>query len=97
MFDLYSEITKYQDILKYLLFFFKDPFFLFSAFLITIAIIKKNNLFLHIAILFSYVIFYLILIFTVGDIVSLVKRYSFPISFSIILFYLSTLTQYKDL
>ena len=77
--------------------------FLFSVFLITIAIIKKNNLYLHISILFSYIIFYLILIFTVGENVSIsppadnwVKRYSFPISFSIMLFYLNTLTQNKD-
>ncbi|WP_435152080.1 hypothetical protein ACIJYB_02760 [Candidatus Pelagibacter bacterium nBUS_44] len=89
-FDTYININSIGDLTKFLTLILKDIYFII-IFFVLILTIKKKNLFLNFSILISYFIFYLIILFTVGDDIHLVQRYSFPVSFSLILFMINSL------
>ena len=88
VFNLYSNILNFKSFAYYIIQPFKDFFFVCTITMM-ILLIKKRDFFLKFSIFISYIIFYLTIVFTVGDDLTLMKRYSFPISFSIILFLLN--------
>ena len=88
VFNLYLNILNFKSFAYYIIQPFKDFFFVCTITMM-ILLIKNRDFFLKFSIFISYIIFYLTIVFTVGDDLTLMKRYSFPISFSIILFLLN--------
>ena len=90
-FNTYAEINNILELFKVLYLPVKDYFFIFVLFFILILYLKTKNLFLVNSIAFAYFLFYFIILFTVGSDINLVKRYTLPISISVILFIISSL------
>lgn len=87
-FDNFLNIKNPTELKDFLLIPLKDIFFIISVSGIFL-LIRNKEFFLKLSLLISYLTFYLIIVFTVGDDINLVKRYSFTISFSIILYLIS--------
>lgn len=85
-FDTYNEINNILEFFYLIHLPLKDYFFNLTIILVIFFYFSNKRKPKILWILFSYVIFYLVILFTVGSDIVLVKRYTLPISLAIILF-----------